>query len=77
MIHPPHLSLQLKGVSRECVLSEAREMLTDMELYPKLKAKSKTLSGGMKRKLSVCIALIGNSKVMLSKVIKCVFNTLW
>ena len=45
------------------VVSQCEEMLCDTELLPKLKARSKTLSGGMKRKLSVCIALIGNSKV--------------
>lgn len=30
-----------------------------------MKEKSKTLSGGMKRKLSVGIALCGNSKVVM------------
>ncbi|XP_059176011.1 phospholipid-transporting ATPase ABCA3-like [Physella acuta] len=54
----------LKGVPRNQIMPQCSEMLKDMELFPKLKAKSKTLSGGMKRKLSVCIALIGNSKVV-------------
>ncbi|CAL1544560.1 unnamed protein product [Lymnaea stagnalis] len=54
----------LKGVPKSDILAQSSEMLKDMELLPKLKAKSKTLSGGMKRKLSVCIALIGNSKVV-------------
>ncbi|CAG5129798.1 unnamed protein product [Candidula unifasciata] len=54
----------LKGVPKADVIPQCTEMLTDMELFPKLKAKAKTLSGGMKRKLSVCIALIGNSKVV-------------
>ncbi|XP_059176012.1 phospholipid-transporting ATPase ABCA3-like [Physella acuta] len=54
----------LKGVPRNQIMPQCSEMLKDMELYPKLKAMSKTLSGGMKRKLSVCIALIGNSKVV-------------
>ncbi|XP_059176010.1 phospholipid-transporting ATPase ABCA3-like [Physella acuta] len=54
----------LKGVPRNQIMPQCSEMLKDMELFPKLKAMSKTLSGGMKRKLSVCIALIGNSKVV-------------
>ncbi|KAH9498375.1 ATP-binding cassette sub- A member 3 [Bulinus truncatus] len=52
----------LKGVPKSEIIPQCKEMLNDMELFPKLKAKAKTLSGGMKRKLSVCIALIGNSK---------------
>ena len=62
---PAVLIFQLKGVDKSQVLPHCTEMLKDMELYPKLKAKSKNLSGGMKRKLSVCIALIGGSKVTL------------
>ncbi|XP_005105583.1 ATP-binding cassette sub-family A member 3 [Aplysia californica] len=54
----------LKGVPKAEVIPQCEEMLKDMELFPKLKARAKTLSGGMKRKLSVCIALIGNSKVV-------------
>ena len=54
---------QLKGVPSSEVVPQCEEMLRDTELLPKLNARSKTLSGGMKRKLSVCIALIGNSKV--------------
>ncbi|GFS03123.1 ATP-binding cassette sub-family A member 3 [Elysia marginata] len=54
----------LKGVAGSEILAQCEEMLHDTELLPKLKARSKTLSGGMKRKLSVCIALIGNSKVV-------------
>ncbi|KAI8797159.1 ATP-binding cassette sub-family A member 3 [Biomphalaria glabrata] len=54
----------LKGVPKSNIIPQCEEMLKDMELFNKLKAKSKNLSGGMKRKLSVCIALIGNSKVV-------------
>ena len=57
-VHP-----QLKGVPKEEIIPRSEQMLSDMELLPKLYAKSKTLSGGMKRKLSVCIALLGDSKV--------------
>ena len=33
-------------------------------LNPKKNSQSKTLSGGMKRKLSVAMALVGGSKVL-------------
>ena len=38
-------------------------MTEAIELVPKKDAQSKTLSGGMKRKLSVAMALVGGSKV--------------
>ena len=41
-------------------------MLKDIGLMTKKHALSKTLSGGQKRKLSVGIALIGNSKVFIN-----------
>uniref|UniRef100_A0A8B9KPA1 ATP-binding cassette, sub-family A (ABC1), member 3b n=1 Tax=Astyanax mexicanus TaxID=7994 RepID=A0A8B9KPA1_ASTMX len=40
-------------------------MLTVLNLEDKRNAQSKTLSGGMKRKLSIGIALIGDSKVVM------------
>ena len=40
-------------------------MLKDIELEDVKDQQSKTLSGGQKRKLSVAIAMIGNSKIVL------------
>ena len=40
-------------------------MLRSIDLMAKKHEQAKTLSGGMKRKLSVGIALIGGSKVTL------------
>ena len=44
---------------------EIDEMLELINLYDKKFAPSKTLSGGMKRKLSVAIAFIGGSKIVI------------
>lgn len=44
---------------------EIEEMLDLIELRDKKYATSKTLSGGMKRKLSVAIAFIGGSKIVI------------
>lgn len=40
-------------------------MLKEIDLYDERHQLSKTLSGGQKRKLSVAIAMIGNSKIVL------------
>ena len=45
--------------------SEIDEMLKLINLFDKKNAFAKTLSGGMKRKLSVAIALIGGSKIVI------------
>ncbi len=60
------LCFQLKGVPSNELNSEVDTMLTNVGLLDKRKAQSHTLSGGMKRKLSVGIALIGGSKVSWS-----------
>ena len=44
---------------------EIVDMLQMLNLYDKRNALSKTLSGGMKRKLSVAIAFIGGSKIVI------------
>uniref|UniRef100_F1RPC9 ATP binding cassette subfamily A member 14 n=1 Tax=Sus scrofa TaxID=9823 RepID=F1RPC9_PIG len=46
-------------------LKEVNTMLTSFGLLEKRDALSKSLSGGMKRKLSIIIALIGGSKVVI------------
>ena len=45
--------------------AEIDNMLNIINLSDKKHALAKTLSGGMKRKLSVAIAFIGNSKIVI------------
>ncbi|XP_065093705.1 phospholipid-transporting ATPase ABCA3-like [Ochlerotatus camptorhynchus] len=56
---------RLKGVSKDALSSEIDRYLKMLELPDKRNAQSQTLSGGMKRKLAVGIALCGGSKVVL------------
>lgn len=46
------------------IKDEINKYVTQLELEPKRNALSQSLSGGMKRKLSIAIALCGNSKVV-------------
>ena len=62
---------QLKGLAAKDVPLEVNRMLNAIGLLSKRHALSKTLSGGMKRKLSVGIALIAGSKVCQ------IINSLW
>jgi len=55
--------VKLKGCPSSEVMPEIDNILSTLGLENKRHAQSKTLSGGMKRKLSVGIALIGGSKV--------------
>lgn len=54
---------QLKGFPEELVSGEIDKILADIDLIDKRHNLVSTLSGGMKRKLSVGIALTGGSKV--------------
>ncbi|XP_077475481.1 phospholipid-transporting ATPase ABCA3 [Stigmatopora argus] len=56
---------QLKGFSKAKIEDEVERMVSVLRLEDKRNARSKTLSGGMKRKLSIGIALIGDSKVVM------------
>lgn len=57
---------RLKGVTgKRQIADEIRRYVSLLELKDKLDAQSKTLSGGMKRKLSIGIALCGNSKIVM------------
>lgn len=56
---------RLKGLRKSEVQSEVNKYVTQLELEPKRNTLSQSLSGGMKRKLSVAIALCGNSKVVV------------
>ncbi|XP_048758710.2 phospholipid-transporting ATPase ABCA3-like isoform X2 [Ostrea edulis] len=56
---------KLKGCPSNKVSQEVEDMLSAINLTNKRNAQSKTLSGGMKRKLSVGIALIAGSKIVI------------
>ncbi|XP_006874024.1 PREDICTED: ATP-binding cassette sub-family A member 3-like [Chrysochloris asiatica] len=56
---------QLKGLSLQKCWEEVRQMLRILDLEEKQSSLSKFLSGGMRRKLSIGIALIAGSKVLM------------
>uniref|UniRef100_A0A3P9HLW0 ATP-binding cassette, sub-family A (ABC1), member 3b n=1 Tax=Oryzias latipes TaxID=8090 RepID=A0A3P9HLW0_ORYLA len=56
---------QLKGYSKDKIPDEVDRIIRILNLEDKRRARSKTLSGGMRRKLSIGIALIGDSKVVM------------
>lgn len=56
---------KLKGVPVPAIQGHVDEMIDALQLPDKRHAASSTLSGGMKRKLSCAIALIGGSKVVI------------
>ncbi|KAM9761903.1 phospholipid-transporting ATPase ABCA1 isoform 1-T1 [Menidia menidia] len=55
----------LKGLSEEKVMAELDTLLEDVGLLHKRHEQTKNLSGGMQRKLSVAIAFVGGSKVVV------------
>ena len=59
--------LQLKGCKN--LKEEVDEMIELLHLQDKTNRQAQTLSGGMKRKLCVGIALIGGSKVRQSNLL--------
>lgn len=56
--------LQLKGRRDQDLEQEINSYVKRLEMESKLNCRAATLSGGYKRKLSVCIALVGKSKVI-------------
>ncbi|ALC47643.1 maker247 [Drosophila busckii] len=56
---------RLKGVKKEKIKSEVDKYIKLMGLEKKANVASKNLSGGMKRKLCVCLAFCGDTKVVL------------
>ena len=62
-----HLAMfaSFKGVPPSEVDAAAERMIAEVGLKEKADIRSSTLSGGQKRKLSVGIALIGDSKVVI------------
>jgi ABC-type multidrug transport system ATPase subunit len=61
-----HLQLfaTLKGVPQAKLKGAIEHIIQDVGLHEKTHVFSKNLSGGMKRKLSVAIALLGDSKIV-------------
>lgn len=55
----------LKGRRDQDLEQEINSYVKRLEMESKLNCRAATLSGGYKRKLSVCIALVGKSKVVL------------
>jgi ATP-binding cassette subfamily A (ABC1) protein 2 len=55
----------LKDAPKELIKKETKKMLEDLTLENKSDNYSTELSGGMKRKLSIAIAFIGNSTTVI------------
>ncbi|KAL7097878.1 hypothetical protein ACP275_10G171500 [Erythranthe tilingii] len=62
-----HLEIfaNIKGVKEDCLENVVIEMAEEVGLADKLNTLVRALSGGMRRKLSLGIALIGDSKVII------------
>jgi ABC-type multidrug transport system ATPase subunit len=56
---------RLKDAPQESIKAESKRMLADLTLEHKAENYSAQLSGGMKRKLSIAIAFIGNSTTVI------------
>lgn len=59
-----HLFGALMGLSPDVTMSSCDEVLEKVELNFKRKAPASSLSGGMKRKLNVAMALLGNARIL-------------
>ncbi|CAG2069388.1 unnamed protein product [Timema podura] len=55
---------RLKGLTKQEANSEAKDLLNKLNMNDKRHNKPHELSGGMKRKVSLGIALVGVSKVI-------------
>ncbi|XP_028297042.1 ATP-binding cassette sub-family A member 2-like isoform X2 [Gouania willdenowi] len=56
---------RLKGMAEDEICKEMDKMIVDLELSNKRHSLVQTLSGGMKRKLSVAIAFVGGSRAVI------------
>ncbi|XP_052020849.1 phospholipid-transporting ATPase ABCA7 isoform X3 [Apodemus sylvaticus] len=56
---------RLKGVSAAAMGPEQEHLIRDVGLIPKRGTQTRHLSGGMQRKLSVAIAFVGGSRVVI------------
>jgi len=61
--HSEILFFQLKGLSGATLNAEIKKYISMLELEPKENVASRSLSGGMQRKLAAGVALCGGSKV--------------
>ena len=61
-----HLEIfsRLRGIPQAQIPAEIDHKLRDVGLTEKRFTKAHELSGGQKRKLSLCLALVGDSKVI-------------
>eukprot|EP00004_Rigifila_ramosa_P025834 TRINITY_DN7830_c0_g1_i1.p1 TRINITY_DN7830_c0_g1~~TRINITY_DN7830_c0_g1_i1.p1 ORF type:complete len:1646 (-),score=406.48 TRINITY_DN7830_c0_g1_i1:239-4567(-) len=61
-----HLQLYcgLKGMDSAATAANTHSLIGEVGLYDKILAQSKTLSGGMKRRLSVALSFVGNPQVV-------------
>ncbi|ESQ31765.1 hypothetical protein EUTSA_v10003613mg [Eutrema salsugineum] len=59
-----HLFASIKGLPPSSIKSIAEELLADVKLTGAAKIRAGSYSGGMKRRLSVAIALIGDPKLV-------------
>lgn len=59
-----YLYARLKDIPEDELQSTVSSAIADVGITAKAQQRSKTLSGGQKRKLSVAIALMGNSRVV-------------
>lgn len=63
-----HMELyaRIKGMTDDNAIKlETEKILKDIDLYHKIKYPAGDLSGGQKRKLCVCLAILGDSKIIL------------
>ena len=60
-----HSTGRLKGAPEDLITGETEKMLNDLNLEHKARNYSHELSGGMKRKLSIAIAFVGNSTTVI------------
>ena len=59
----------LKGLRGKALARAVREIIADVGLTEKTHVVSRSLSGGMKRKLCLAMALIGDSKFVLVRIL--------
>ncbi|KAK6920841.1 hypothetical protein RJ641_014519 [Dillenia turbinata] len=60
-----HLFARIKGLPASSIKSDARKSLEEVRLIDAAKRRAGSYSGGMKRRLSVAIALIGDPKLVI------------
>lgn len=61
----PRRNFQLKGMSYQSSKSQASVLMKKLNIDDKRNEMTRKLSGGMKRKLCLAMAIIGNPKVLI------------